>query len=282
MTKGRISSFAAIAMGFSLASTPAFAQDNSDETDGFSGIYVGGSFGGAFQPNDGASSSILFDRDRNGSFGDTVTTSTGANAFSPGFCGGAATSTANVNCQGDKDGLEYMGRIGADHQSGKIVYGIVAEAGKSEHRDSVSAFSTTPAFYTMTRDLKWNAGIRGRLGFTPNNSTLFYGTGGVAYGKIRNTFATSNTANSFAISGKDDAWGYSAGGGVEQRIGRFAIGLEYLYTSLKDDKARINVGAGTAPPTNPFLLAGAGGTDFRRSDQNFRWHSMRVTATYRF
>ncbi len=283
MTKGNFSSFAAIAVGLSLATAPAFAQDTGgDEPDGFSGIYVGGSFGGAFQPNDGASSSILFDRDRNGTFGDTVTTSTGANAFSPGFCGGAATSTANINCQGDKDGLEYMGRIGADHQMGKIVFGVVAEAGKAEVRDSVSAFSTTPAFYTMTREIKWNAGVRGRVGFTPNNTTLFYGTGGVAYAKIRNTFTTSNTANSFAISGKDDAWGYSAGGGVEQRFGPFAVGLEYLYTSLRDDKARINVGAGTAPATNPFLLAGAGGTDFRRSDRDFNMHSMRVTATYRF
>ena len=264
----------------SIAAVPAMAQDTSADT--YSGIYVGGSFGGGFQPNDGATSSILFDRDRNGSFGDTVTTSTGGNAFSPGFCGGAATSSTNAGCQSDSDGIEYMGRVGADFQVGKIVYGVVADGGKTEVRDSVSAFSTTPAFYTMSRELKWNAGVRARLGYTPNNTTLFYGTGGGAYGKIRNSFSTSNTANSFAISGKNDAWGYSAGGGVEQRIGRFAIGLEYLYTSLKDDGARINVGAGTAPATNPFLLAGAGGTDFRRSDPRFNWHSARVTATYRF
>lgn len=264
-----------------LGAAPALAQDADDN--GFNGVYIGGSFGYGVQPNDGATSSILFDRDRNGTFGDTVTTASGANAFSPGFCGGAATSPTPGTCLKDKDGIEYMGRIGADTQRGKFVIGFVGEIGKTEIRDSVSAFSTTPAFYTMTRELRWNAAIRGRVGYTPNNSTLFYGGFGPAYGRIRNTFATSNTANSFAVSGGTDAWGYNAAGGVEQKLGKhFSIGMEYAYTELNDNKARINVGAGTAPATNPFLLAGAGGTDFRRSDTQFRWHSIRATATFRF
>ena len=264
-----------------LGAAPVLAQEPSDQ--GFCGVYIGGSVGAAVQPNDGATSSILFDRDRNGTFGDTLVNAAGANAFAPGFCGGAATSTANTDCRSDSDGVEYMARIGADHQLGKIVYGFVGEIGKTEVRDSVSTFSITPAFYTMTRDLKWNAGFRGRLGYTPNSTTLFYGTGGIAYGRINNTFATSNVANSFAVSGKTDAWGFSAGGGVEQRIGRnLSVGLEYLHTDLRDNGARINVGPGTAPATNPFLLAGAGGTDFRRSDAQFRWHSIRAVATFRF
>jgi outer membrane immunogenic protein len=264
-----------------LGAAPAMAQDADDK--GFSGFYIGGSVGAAVQPNDGAKSSILFDRDLNGSFGDTVTTSTGANAFSTGFCGGAATSSSPVNCTKDKDGIEYMGRVGFDIQRGPIVFGIVGEGGRSEIRDSVSAFSTTPASYTMTRDLRYNAGLRARIGYTPNNSTLFYATGGGAYGKVRNTFSTSNTANSFTVSGNSDAWGYAGGGGVEQKIGRnFSIGLEYLYTDLNDNKGRVRVGAGTAPATNPFLLAGAGGTDFQRSDNRFRWHAMRAVATFRF
>jgi outer membrane immunogenic protein len=263
-----------------LGAAPAMAQDADDK--GFSGFYIGGSVGAAVQPNDGAKSSILFDRDLNGSFGDTVTTSTGANAFSSGFCGGAATSSSPVNCTKDKDGIEYMGRVGFDIQRGPIVFGIVGEGGRSEIRDSVSAFSTTPASYTMTRDLRYNAGLRARIGYTPNNSTLFYATGGGAYGKVRNTFSTSNTANSFTVSGNSDAWGYAGGGGVEQKIGKnFSIGLEYLYTDLNDNKGRVRVGAGTAPATSPFLQGGAG-TDFQRSDNRFRWHAMRAVATFRF
>jgi outer membrane immunogenic protein len=267
-------------LGAMLVASPALAQ--TDERAPFEGLYVGGSFGGAGQPND-IGSSILFDRDRSGSFGDVVTTAAGTNAFAPGFCNGAARSSSPATgCTNDKDGIEYAARVGFDVQRSAFVFGVMGEFGKAEINDSVSAFSTTPAFYTMTRSLRYNAGVRARAGFVAGPSTLFYATGGGAYGRIRNSFTTSNTANSFATNGSKNAFGYSVGGGVEQKLGRnFSIGLEYLYTDLKDDKARVAVGAGTAPATNPFLLAGAG-TDFRRSDENFRWHSARVTAAFRF
>ena len=265
-----------------LVASPAFAQDDAHP---FDGIYVGGSFGAAVQPNDGGKSSILFDRDLNGSFGDTVTTGAGANAFSPGFCGGAATNSSNTFCRKDKDGIEYYGRVGADTHMGAVVIGVMGEFGRPEINDSVSAFSTTPASYTMTRELDYTASIRGRLGFTPGpaRTTLFYATGGALYGKVKNSFSTSNTANSFTGNGDSDAWGFSGGGGVEQKLGKnFSVGLEYVYNELRDNDARVRVGPGTAPATNPFLLAGAGGTDFRRSDDKFRWHSMRITAAFRF
>ena len=59
------------------------------------------------------------------------------------------------------------------------------------------------------------------------------------------------------------------------------LGLEYLYTDVKDNDYVVNVGPGTAPATNPFLLNG-GGTDIRRSDPHFRTHSVRGTLSYRF
>ncbi len=259
--------------------SPALAQDG-DVPAGYDGFYVGGSFGGAVQPND-QGSTLLFSRNgRN--FGTSLPTAAGANAFSPGSCNGSATSSANNSCRNDKDGIEYKVRIGGDSMVGEhLVFGFVGDFGKTRINDSTSSFSTTPASYTLTRSLRYDAGARGRIGFTPQGTTLFYGTGGVAYGKLRNRFVTSNTANSFTTNGDHDAWGYSAGGGVEQRIGAFSIGLEYLYTSLRDDKSRVAVGAGTAPATNPFILGG-GGTTIARSDSNFRWNTMRVTAAFRF
>ncbi len=275
-----------VSLGLATATffaAPAFAQDAG--RDPFTGVYIGGSVGIAAQPND-IGSSILFDRDRNGSFGDTVVTAAGANAFSPGFCNGAAVgNTPEQGCTNDKDDIEYMGRIGFDKQMGHLVVGVIGEFGRSEIVDSVSAFSTTPASYTMTRSLRFNGSARLRAGITPGSmrSTLFYATGGGAYGRVRNYFATTNTANSFATNGSHDAFGFAGGGGVEQKLGKnFSVGLEYLYTELTDNKARVAVGPGTAAATNPFLLAGAGGTDFRRSDDKFRWHSLRVTAAFRF
>jgi outer membrane immunogenic protein len=271
----------AVALAVGLSISAASAQDVED---GFSGFYVGGSVGATVQPNDG-NSSILFDTNQDGTFDNNVNTTGGANAFSPGFCGGAATSSGPATgCRNDKDGIEYFGHLGFDKQMGNFVVGVVGEVGKTRIRDSVTAFSITPASYTFTRTLKYNAGLRLRAGYTPNGSTLFYATGGGAYGKVRNRFTTTNTMNSFTGNGgSSDAWGWSAGGGVEQKLGSsFSIGLQYLYTNLNDDDYSVRVGPGTAMATNPFLLVNSSGTDIRRSDDKFQYHSIRATASFRF
>lgn len=262
----------------SLASAPAFAQDGATEE--FSGFYVGGSVGYTVQNND-VGERIVFDAGSNGTYGDTIATAAGADAFSPGFCNGAATSVANLACANDKDDIEYYGRVGFDKQMGKFVIGAVGEFGKTEIRDSVSAFSTTPASYTMTREIDWNAALRLRAGVVAGERTLFYATGGGAYAKIDHSFSTTNTANSFAVQGKDEAWGWQAGGGVEQKLGRnFSIGLEYLYSRYDDKDASVRVGTGTAGATNPFVLAG--GADLARDSNRFDFHSLRATAQFRF
>lgn len=267
------------ALTLAVAAAPAYAQDAPSE-DEFSGVYVGGSVGYTVRGND-VGESILFDAGRDGSFGDTITTAAGDNAFAPGFCNGAATSSANVACRNDKDDIEYYARLGFDKQMGKFVLGAVAEFGKSEVSDSVSAFSTTPASYTMTRELDWNAALRLRGGYTVGPKTLVYATGGGAYAKVDHKFATSNAVNSFEITGDDNAWGWQAGGGLEQKLGRnVSVGVEYLYSRYNDDNSGVAVGAGTAGADNPFVLAG--GADFARSQNRFDFHSLRATAAFRF
>jgi outer membrane immunogenic protein len=268
------------ALCIAATAAPAFAQDGEDKE--FNGPYIGATLGYSLQNND-VGETIEFDRDLNGTFGDTVVTAANADAFSPGFCNGRATSTANVACENDTDGPAYSGRLGWDFQFGNVVVGAVAEIGKSELSDSVSAFSTTPASYTMIRRIDWDAGLRARVGYAAGGKTLFYATGGGAYARIDHSIQTTNTANTFTVRDKRDNWGWAAGGGVEQKVGKnFSIGLEYLYTSLKDDGGTVRVGAGSAPATNPFLLAGAGGTDMRRSDNRFEHQVIRATAAIRF
>jgi outer membrane immunogenic protein len=262
--------------------TAAQAQDAGDPAP-FSGIYVGAAGGYDVQPND-TGSTILFDRGSNGSFGDTVIAN-GGNAFAPGFCNGRARAATPLpaSCANDKDGWSYYGRIGMDSQAGNIVIGALGEFGKTEITDSVSGFSTTPANYVMTREVKWEASIRGRVGYAPG-TTLFYGTFGPGYANIDRSFTSTNTANAFAQSGKRKQFGIVGGGGVEQKLGEhFSIGMEYTYHQYNDDGARVRVTQGTAPATNPFVaVAGGTSTDFRRSDEKFRWHSLRATAAFRF
>ena len=74
-----------------LFATSAAAQN-------WTGPYLGGSAGYASGRDDGGET-ILFDRNLDGAFKDTVATAAGADAFSPGFCGGSANGpTPGAGC----------------------------------------------------------------------------------------------------------------------------------------------------------------------------------------
>ena len=266
----------------SLFAVPAIAQDNRDASQDFDGPYISIGGGASLQGSD-RGESLIFDTNQDGTYGDQVTTVGDTDAFGPGFCNGAATGTANVGCRNDKDGPEFFGRLGYDKRMGNFVLGAVIEGGHSVARDSVSGFSTTPASYTISREADYQANARLRAGYTPGGGALFYVTGGGAYARLDNKFTTTNAANSFDDNGKTNGWGYTVGGGAEVMVtNNIGLGLEYLYTDVKDKDYVVNVGAGTADPaTNPFLLNG-GGTDIRRSDPNFQTHSVRGTLSYRF
>lgn len=270
-------SFAAMAM----VTTPAWAQTAKEDTD-FNGAYIGAHIGYTAQPND-RNEGVEFDTNVDGTFNDTVRTAAGADAFAPGFCNGAAlANNAGGGCRNDKDAVEYGARIGYDKRMGNFVIGALVEGSRSEAKDFVTAFSSTPANYTFSRELDYAISARARAGYTPGGGVLFYATGGGSYGRIDNKFSTSNAANAFTNTGKDWAWGYQAGGGVEAKVTKnMSIGLEYLYNSYSGDDYVVNVGPGTAAPTNPFLLV-ANQTDMRRSDSDFNFHSVRVTTAFRF
>ena len=270
---------AMMALGLSM---PAIAQDSGGAVD-WTGPYVGGSFGYNWQKSDGAEH-LRFDTDGDGSYDDAVTTTTGANAFSPGTCGGAARGrTPASGCDDDKDAIGWMGHVGYDMQFGSFVAGVVAEAGKAYVDDKVTEFSTTPAFYTMRRKIDWNGNLRARLGYTTPSGIMPYITGGLAYAKVKNNFTTSNGANSFTENNRsEDGWGWTMGGGVEAKVSdNFSIGARYLWTRYNVDDYRVDVGAGSAPATNPFLITPSGGTSINRGDK-FDTQSVMVTTSFRF
>lgn len=259
---------------------PAFAQDRDKSAD-FNGPYISGAIGTTAQNNDGGSS-VLFDTNRDGTYGDTVLTSTGANAFSPGFCNGYSTSSTNGTCTKDGNGLEYAVRLGYDARMGNLVVGGLVEGSKSHARDGTSAFSTTPAGYSFQRDVDYAISARARLGLTPGGGGLFYVTGGGSYARLNHTFTTTNTANSFTAVNPDKmVWGWQAGGGAEVLLSKnLSLGLEYLYNRYNDDKYFVAVGTGTAGATNPFVLAG--GVNMRPSETRYDFHSLRATMAFRF
>lgn len=270
------------------ASAPAFAQDDAPAGD-WTGVYVGGSLGITWQPNFDRETleTLRFDTNGDGTFNDTVLTPGGANAFSPGYCRGRALGAVPGTCGGDKDKrVAFAGHVGYDMQMGNFVVGAVVEAGRSMIGNSVSGFSTTPAGYVLHRRIDWDGSARLRAGYALGSNTLAYGTGGLAYAKIKNSFATTNTTNSFVSArGVDaDEWGWTAGGGIEQKVAdNFSIGLQYLYTRFKTEGYTVRAGQGAVPSTtNPFVITPAGSTDIQRSNDVFEHNSVRVTASYRF
>ncbi len=280
MIKTRLAASAGAAL-LALVAAPAFAQSNDTWTGGYVGVY-----GGVTDDPEDSSDSFIFDTDLDRAYGDTVRTAAGADAFSPGFCNGAGQgATPAGGCSENKGGADYGVRGGYDWQYGSWVFGVVGEFGANDVRDAVTAFSTTPANYTMFRKVDRVAALRLRSGyaFGANQANLIYLTGGMAHAKIENDFATTNGANSFTDNGDSSGFGWQAGAGYERKLTEnVSLGLEYLFTSLEDDDYRVRTGPGNAPATNPFLIVNPAGTDMRRSDTDFEYGALRATATWRF
>lgn len=271
-----------------LASTALFllpvAQAAQAQDRNWSGPYIG-VYGGFTQENGQEDERLRFDRNLDGAYGDTVSTAAGADAFSPGYCGGRANGNSQPQgCQDDAGGSFGGIRAGYDMQFGPIVAGVVADYGMGNQSDAATGFSTTPANYTFVRKLESVAALRARLGYAWGPA-LIYATGGVARGSLENRFFSSNTANTFTPSVDDDeADGHQLGGGVEYRLApNLSVTGEYLYTSLDAGDYVIRVAQGTAPATNPFVLApNTTGTDMIRSNSRFGMHAVNIGMSYRF
>ncbi|WP_396594157.1 outer membrane protein [Brevundimonas sp. R86498] len=260
------------------AAAPAAAQD-------WQGPYLGG-FTGYVAPAQQDDETILFDTNLDGSFGDTVRTTAGADAFSPGFCGGNPRgNNAAAGCSEDDDGAGEVGlRAGYDLQFGSWVVGGVADLGLTNVEDAVTGFSTTPASYTFEREIKGMAAARLRVGYAMGRY-LPYVTAGYALADVEDTYVSSNVANSFTPVRRDtDADGYQLGAGIETRLtDSVTVGIEYLYSDLEaGDPTVVRTGQGSAPATNPFLLVNAAGTDQIRSSDQIELHAFRLTAAVRF
>ncbi|MEO6222635.1 MAG: outer membrane beta-barrel protein [Vicinamibacterales bacterium] len=281
MTHLRIRAAIAAAALLTLGlATPAQAQMASSP-DAWKGLHLGVSVGGAIL-RDGSNNTVVFDKNLDGTFTDTVLTAGGVNAFSPGFCTGSPTSNVpTAGCTQETKGLDFSGRLGYDWQMGHWVFGLATEYSMPDLSDSLTAFSTTPASYTFTREVDWLGTAGLRFGYA-GDRWLLYATGGAAYAGLDQSFTTSNTVNTFVRTGDDKVWGYQAGGGIDFRVGsRVTLGAVYSYTSLKDNDKFTVRSQGPAPATNAFILTNAMGTDLQRADK-MQWHSVRGVIGVRF
>ncbi|HEY0236318.1 MAG TPA: outer membrane beta-barrel protein [Afipia sp.] len=166
-----------------------------------------------------------------------------------GIPGSATTDSFTLVPQGFLGG----GQIGYNWQSENWVYGLEADFQGSALRDKDNCLlvcfqAVLPSpFITsgnVDQQLTWFGTVRGRFGYSVG-STLFYGTGGLAYGEIRNTASVVySSAPIFfsAVPAMDRVdvrhinTGWTAGGGIESPIDwlgkNWTLKSEYLYVDL--------------------------------------------------
>lgn len=113
---------------------------------------------------------------------------------------------------------------------------------------------TSPGTRRLSQDLEWFGTVRGRIGVAAGN-VLFYGTGGLAYGRSTYHYDAiyplgNATAN---VTTTDWKAGWTAGAGAEMSFGPWSIKAEYLYYDLGDENQRTQFFIFGATPTPVYF-----------------------------
>jgi outer membrane immunogenic protein len=227
----------------------------------WNGVYLGGNFGYGFGHKETSDISVF-------------------------TAGGAPIPTfAPLTYALDPDGVFGGGQLGFNVQSGRLVFGVEADIEKADiSGSSLTVFANpgspnniAPFGYDASASVDWFGTVRGRLGYACDR-TLFYVTGGLAYGHVDYSatyeFLPLGPGQSFGLaSASGFETGYVIGGGLEHAFdANWSLKLEYQYIDLgsKDVTGQLFFANGTAS-----------GETFKTSvDSEF--HTIRVGLNYRF
>lgn len=159
-------------------------------------------------------------------------------------------------------------QAGYNYQINMAVFGVEADISLADISGNASethaAILPLATFTTSAEQrLKEFGTLRGRVGFTPFNSLLIYGTGGLAFGRIDNEAniiradthagpAGPALSFQFPASTSVTKTGWTVGGGAEYALSnRWSVKGEYLYYDLGETTL-----TGVQPPKPPALPAG--------------------------
>lgn len=162
--------------------------------------------------------------------------------------------TFNLAPDGSNGGLQ----AGYNWQAANWVFGLEADIqGSTQQDNKTCVLSCIPGGVTAAYDatLPWFGTVRGRLGYSVG-STLFYATGGLAYGSIKTKIATNSFVGPVTQSFSHTNTGWTAGAGIETPF--TLLGLlgpnwttktEYLYVDLGSTSDSFVFGAVPATTT---------------------------------
>jgi len=178
-------------------------------------------------------------------------------------------------------GVVGGGQVGFNSQMGNFVWGIEADAQASGVKGSALTTGVLAATTRASEDLDWFGTFRGRIGFTPVNHILVYGTGGVAFGQVKTSVEYTITSlavppTTIDLQGPQDEkrFGWVAGGGVEYAFNSsWSARFDYLYADLGKTSLFLS-----NTPGSPGQLAGL----FATYDVRHRYNFARFGVNYRF
>lgn len=162
--------------------------------------------------------------------------------------------TFNLAPDGSNGGVQ----AGYNWQAANWVFGLEADIqGSTQQDNKTCVLSCIQGGVTAAYDatLPWFGTVRGRLGYSVG-STLFYATGGLAYGSIKTKIATNSFVGPVTQSFSHTNAGWTAGAGIETPF--TLLGLlgpnwttktEYLYVDLGSTSDSFVFGAVPATTT---------------------------------
>ncbi len=176
-------------------------------------------------------------------------------------------------------GFIFGGQIGYNYQAGRFVYGIETDFDVNGMDDHILVNRPLAAplvgrfIHNATSRDDFFGTVRGRIGYTPTDRFLIYGTGGFAYGDISsssNILFTSGGDHYVGCSSEMQA-GWTLGGGGEYALTKnLSVKLEYLYVDFGSQSYRNG------------LLPSLSGNFSYTTDLDTSMHVIRVGFNYRF
>ena len=123
-------------------------------------------------------------------WGGSATQFTGAEmGTTPAFTAGLSDGVIPTTGAGGASGAIAGGAIGYNWQINSFVLGLEVDIDGTSGRKTLNTVhgpdNVIPraVFFTSSQGLDWLGTVRGRIGFTPIDRLLIYGTGGLAFGE---------------------------------------------------------------------------------------------------
>lgn len=149
-------------------------------------------------------------------------------------------ASASASASGFVGGVQ----AGYNFQSGSMVYGVETDIQYSNVEAKLSGSVSSSIFGldasasgSVKGSVEWFGTTRARVGFTPTDRFLVYGTGGVAYGKYKlkaeGSYDIGDINDTGSVSTSKSKVGWTVGAGTEYAItDNLTFKAEYLYTNL--------------------------------------------------